>query len=341
MPDGIGLISGGLDSLLAMRLMMEQNLELLGIVIDTGFSSMFEEEGKSNAYAEKPSITEIARHMGFPLEIIPVYEEYWDMVKNPRHGYGKHINPCLDCRILMLKTAARVMHEKKAAFVFTGEVIGQRSKSQLSHQLKISERESGLEGRLLRPLSAKCLPPTIPEKEGLVNRDLLEDIRGRSRKRQLELAARWGLEDLSVAGGANCFLIDGGYATRMKDLFRYKGKENVTESDRKLLRVGRHFRLSESLKLIISRNENEHKRLLEIASGLPMLECVDVIGAVGVLSGTFTNADVQRGGELLGRYSKGRNSKSVRVALTQDGKTLQTFHVSPEKDRQVLDNLLI
>jgi hypothetical protein len=341
LPDGIGLISGGLDSLLAMRLMMEQDLDLLGIVIDTGFSSMFEEKGKSNAHADKPSIIEVARNIGFPLKIIPVHEAYWEMIKNPRHGYGKHINPCLDCRILMLKTAARVMHEKNAAFVFTGEVIGQRPKSQLSHQLKISERESGLEGRLLRPLSAKCLPPTIPEQEGLVKRELLEGIRGRSRKRQLEMANRWGFADLSVAGGANCFLIDAGYSARMKDLFRYKGKDHITETDRRLLRVGRHFRLSKSLKFIVSRDENEHKRILNMVSGLPMLECVDVIGAVGVLSGTFTDADLVRAGELLGRYSKGRERDSVQVALTLNGIILKSFHVSPERDRQVLDSLLI
>ncbi len=341
MPDGIGLISGGLDSLLAMRLMMEQDLELLGIVIDTGFSSMFEEEGTFNAYSNKPSIIDVAEKIGFPLEIIPVHKAYWEMVKYPRHDYGQHVNPCLDCRILMLKTAAAVMQEKGATFVFTGEVMGQRPKSQLSHQLKISESESGLEGCLLRPLSAKRLPLTIPEKDGLVNRDLLEGINGRGRKRQLELARQWGLETLSVAGGANCFLIDGGYSTRMKDLFRYVGKEKITQLDRRLLRIGRHFRLSESLKLIISRNEDEHRRLLELSPGLPVLECTDVIGAFGVLCGTFTKQEVHRAGELLGRYSKGRKREFIQVVLKKNGIVLETFRARPETDRQVLDALLI
>jgi tRNA-uridine 2-sulfurtransferase len=341
LPDGIGLISGGLDSLLAMRLMMEQDLELLGIVIDTGFSSMFEEEGKSNAYSDKPSIIEVADKTGFPIEIIPVHEEYWKMVKYPRYGYGKHVNPCLDCRILMLRTAARVMYEKGGSFVFTGEVMGQRPKSQLSHHLKISESESGLEGRLLRPLSAKRLPLTIPEKEGLVNRDLLEGINGRGRKRQLELARQWGLETLSVAGGANCFLIDGGYSMRMKDLFRFKEKEKITKLDRTLLRFGRHLRLSESLKLIVSRNEDEHRRLLELSPGLPVLECTDVIGAIGILCGTFTDHEVYRAGELLGRYSKGRKKEFIHVALKKDGAILKEFRVRPEADRQILDALLI
>ncbi len=296
MPDGIGLISGGLDSLLAMRLMMEQNLELLGIVIDTGFSSMFEEPLNPEKETERPSIVEVAQKIGFPVEVISVYDEYWEMVKYPRHGYGQFVNPCLDCRILMVKTAARVMKERNASFVFTGEVIGQRAKSQLSHQLKITERESGLEGRLLRPLSAKRLPPTIPEQEGLIDREKLEGIVGRSRKRQLELARQWELEGLSVAGGANCFLIDGGYSMRLKDLFQYKGRENINRLDLNLLRLGRHFRLSESLKFIVSRNEPEHRRLLDIKEDLPFLECSNVTGAAGVLTGPFSPEELQKAG---------------------------------------------
>ncbi|MDD5581645.1 MAG: hypothetical protein PHS99_00315 [Candidatus Marinimicrobia bacterium] len=341
MYDGIGLISGGLDSLLAIRLMMEQNLNILGLLIDTGFSSLFKGEEKLNAYSKRLSIHKIAEKVGFPLKIVSIHDEYWEMVKYPRYGYGKHLNPCLDCRILMLKTAGRVMREEKASFVFTGEVIGQRPNSQLSHQLKISERESGLEGRLLRPLSAKCLPPTIPEKEGLVDRTRLEGIKGRSRKRQMELANQWGLMDLSVGGGANCFLIDKGYTSRMKDLFHVKGKESITPLDRALLRVGRHFRLSDTLKFIVSRNEEEHETLLKMAAHMPRLECKDVIGAIGVLSGTYIDQDLQRAGEILGRYSKGRDRDSLIVMLKKDEKTLKEFQVRPEKNQAALKALMI
>ena len=341
MPDGIGLISGGLDSLLAMRLLMEQDLNLLGLVIDTGFSGILDSPPDDDTLPLKLSLFEVARIVGFPLKVVQVHDEYWDMIKNPVYGYGKHVNPCLDCRILMLKTAARVMREENAQFVFTGEVLGQRPKSQLLYQLRQSEEDSGLQGRLLRPLSAKVLPQTIPEENGLVDRSKLEGITGRSRKRQMKLAARWGLEELSVAGGANCYLINEAYSDRMNDLFRYKGKENVSKNDLALLRVGRHFRLTETLKLIVSRNKQEHLIMWNLTDKNYYLECLDVPGAIGILSGESNPEQVNQAAEILGRYSKAKLEESIKIALKYQGVVLKILTVSPQTNRQILDKLLI
>lgn len=341
MPDGIGLISGGLDSLLAIRLLMEQDLDLLGLVIDTGFSGILDDPEDRNTLPSRYSLFEVARIIGFPLKIVQVHDEYWEMIKYPVYGYGKHVNPCLDCRILMLKTAARIMHEENAQFVFTGEVLGQRPKSQLLHQLRQSEENSGLQERLLRPLSAKLLPPTIVEKNGLVDRNKLEGITGRSRRRQMKLAARWGLEELSVAGGANCFLINEAYSDRMNDLFQYKGKENVSRNDLALLRVGRHFRLSDNLKFIVSRNKQEHLTMWDLTDKNYYLECVDVPGAIGILSGKSNPEKVKQAAEILGRYSKAKLEESIKVALKYEGDVLEILTVSPQTNRQILDKLLI
>jgi len=341
LPDGIGLISGGLDSLLAMRLMMEQDLDLIGLVIDTGFSGILDNTPDDDTLPPKLSLFDVARIIGFPLIVVPVHDEYWEMIKNPVYGYGKHVNPCLDCRILMLKAAARVMREENAQFVFTGEVIGQRPKSQLLYQLRQSEEESGLQDRLLRPLSAKLLPPTIPEKSGLVDRNKLEGITGRSRKRQIKLAARWGLEELSVAGGANCFLINEAYSDRMNDLFRYKGKENISKNDLALLRVGRHFRLADKLKFVVSRNKHEHLIMWDLTEDNFYLECLDVPGAVGILAGEFDPISVMQAAEILGRYSKAKLEDSLSVVLKYKGVVKEILTVSPQTNRQILDKLLI
>ena len=341
MPDGIGLISGGLDSLLAMRLLMEQDLNLLGLVIDTGFSGILDNPEDEETFPPRLSLYEVARIIGFPLKVVQVHDKYWDMIKNPVYGYGKHVNPCLDCRILMLKAAARVMREENAQFVFTGEVLGQRPKSQLLYQLRQSEEDSGLQGRLLRPLSAKVLPPTIPEENGLVDRSKLEGITGRSRKHQMKLAARWGLEELSVAGGANCYLINEAYSDRMNDLFRYKGKENVSKNDLALLRVGRHFRLTETLKLIVSRNKQEHLIMWNLTDKNYYLECLDVPGAIGILSGESNPEQVNQAAEILGRYSKAKLEESIKIAFKYQGVVLEILTVSPQTNRQILDKLLI
>ena len=341
MPDGIGLISGGLDSLLAMRLLMEQNLDLLGLVIDTGFSGILDPPSDDDPISPRHSLFEVAQIIGFPLKVVQVHDDYWDMIKNPLYGYGKHVNPCLDCRILMLKAAARVMEEENAQFVFTGEVLGQRPKSQLLHQLRQSEEDCGLKGRLLRPLSAKVLPPTLPEQSGLVDREKLEGITGRSRKRQIKLAEQWGLVELSVAGGANCYLINEAYSDRMNDLFRYKGKENINKNDLALLKIGRHFRLSEKLKFIVSRNKQEHLIMWDLTDQNFYLECLDVPGAVGILSGESNPALVKQAAEILGRYSKAKLEESINIALKKNREVIEILTVRPQTSRQILDKLLI
>ncbi|MDX9778200.1 MAG: hypothetical protein RBT43_05545, partial [bacterium] len=205
----IALLSGGLDSVLAIALLQAQNVKITGLLIQTGFTGYREkaEPGIRN-------IRDIARELNIPLRIEDIHETYWDTLLNPVYGYGKHMNPCMDCHLHMIRVAARIMKEENADLVVTGEVLGQRPNSQLAHQMKTVLRESGIEGRLLRPLSALCLPPTIPELEGRIDRKALKGFQGRSRRPQLELAKELHVEHLAVAAGGNCFLTDAVFTAR-------------------------------------------------------------------------------------------------------------------------------
>ena len=317
----IGLLSGGLDSVLAAALIKRQGIEVTGLLVRTGFTDHKEVSSDGTR-----SVEATAKALGINFRVENIQDEYWQTLLYPKYGYGKNVNPCLDCHLHMLRVAARVMEEEGADFVFTGEVVGQRPKSQLAHQMKIALKESGIEGRLLRPLSALRLTPTIPEMEGLVDRSQLKGFEGRGRTAQLDLAKELGVEDLAVAAGGNCYLINPEYGNRFKDLLKHYGKENFPKDDTPLLRIGRHFRISPEAKLIISRDEEEYFKLLPFKDGRYYFELQDVTGASAIGSGLFSEKDLDLAASLLGRYSKASQDDRIVVRI---------FHGSEEKDLTV------
>jgi len=240
----VALFSGGLDSILAVKLIEEQGIEVKGVNFKTPFFGL-----------ERGVLT--AKYLDIDLKIIDVTEELLKILRNPKHGLGKNMNPCIDCHTLMFKKAGEYMTNIGASFILSGEVLGERPMSQNRNSLNIIERESGFEGRILRPLSALLLTETIPEKEGLVDRNKLLDISGRSRKRQMELADKMGIRDYpSPAGG--CKLTEPAFSKRLRDLFT-QGSFSIEEIE--LLKLGRHFRLSKDIKLVVGRNKEENEQL--------------------------------------------------------------------------------
>ncbi|MDI6605804.1 MAG: tRNA 4-thiouridine(8) synthase ThiI [Candidatus Omnitrophota bacterium] len=253
----LALISGGLDSRLAAKLVKMQGID----VIPLTFRIPFSPKVKKGSPAPDDKDTLIRRDLGCELTNISLGEDFLEVVKKPRHGYGANLNPCIDCKILMLRKAAELMQETAAKFIITGEVLGQRPMSQHKHALATIEKEAGLEGLVLRPLSAKLLTETIPEKEGWVNREKLMGFCTRSRQAQIELAKELGIEDYpNPAGG--CLLTDPEFGKKLKDLINF-GELDLDNIE--LLKSGRYFRVSAHAKLIVGRNEAENNRLASLA----------------------------------------------------------------------------
>jgi tRNA U34 2-thiouridine synthase MnmA/TrmU len=240
----IALLSGGLDSTLAAKVVMQQGIELEALNFLTVFCTCTH-RGESCLASQKA-----VDSLGIPLRVFNVSEEYLEVVKHPRHGYGSNMNPCIDCRIFMLRRAKAYMESVGASFIVTGEVLGQRPMSQRKDSMCLIEKEAGLEGSILRPLSAKFLPASIPEKEGWVDRERLLNIQGRSRKPQIKLADHFGIQDYPCPAGG-CLLTDPGFSKRMRDLILHH--PDFSLNDVHLLKVGRHFRLSPKVKLKRSR----------------------------------------------------------------------------------------
>ena len=246
---GLGLCSGGLDSTLAGLVLRAQGVEVEWVAFETPFFSA--------SKARKA-----ARLTGIPLTVLPIFPEYMVMLRNPRAGYGKTMNPCMDCHALMFRLAGGFMREKGIDFLFSGEVLGQRPMSQHRQAIEIIERESGLAGRILRPLSAHHFPPTLPEEEGIVDRGRLLAISGRSRKEQIALAEDLGVRDYPCPAGG-CLLTDPDVAGRLRDLFAYV--PGYAHRDLVLLNIGRHFRLSPFLRVVLGKSQEENERLLALA----------------------------------------------------------------------------
>jgi len=248
MRKALGLLSGGLDSMLAVRVLKEQGIDVTAISFVTPFFS--------SKRAERA-----AREMKVPIIIKNITVKHLKMLLKPKHGYGSNMNPCIDCHALMLNIAGKIMEEKKIDFLFTGEVLGERPMSQNKTSLQIVAKESGYEDFVLRPLSAKLLPETKPEREGKVDRSRLLDLSGRQRKRQFELAKKYQLKSIPTPA-SGCLLTDPGFSNRLRDLFATK--RNPTPEDVELLKTGRHIRLDIDNKIIVGRNEADNKILAEI-----------------------------------------------------------------------------
>ncbi|MDY6932808.1 MAG: hypothetical protein SVZ03_01135 [Spirochaetota bacterium] len=301
---GILLYSGGLDSLLAARILMEQNILLTGIHFVSPFTPK-----TSNLEESYPSL--LAKSIGLPLRFYHCNSEYMEIVKDPPHGHGKNMNPCIDCKIYFLKKAKDMMKETNAFFVATGEVVGQRPMSQMKHMLNHIEKESGLRGYLLRPLSARLLRPTIPEMEGMIDRNKLLSINGRSRRYQMELADKYNISDYSSPSGG-CLLTDMNISRRLKDLFNYC--TDYTMTDVYLLTVGRHYRLHASAKLIVSRNERENFALEQYMNEADYFVAPEFKGPLMFVKGRLSSDDLASLGCIARRYGRSpENTWGIKI----------------------------
>ncbi len=291
----VAMISGGLDSILAARVVMEQGFEVAGLYFTSAFSKSYGNEQATHAAA-------VARACGIDLRVHDLGQPYIDLIRDPRHGYGRNSNPCIDCKIHMLGRARAVMQELDAAFVVTGEVLGQRPMSQRRDTLHLIEREAGLRGMILRPLSAALLPPTSAELDGRVDRSLLLGISGRSRTTQFRLAQRYGISGFSTPAGG-CLLTDKNFSEKLRDLCA--DQDRVTSQDIRLLTLGRHFRFGRNERIVLGRNKRENDILAGLAAaGYRLFQPHGFPGPLALLAGEPTPELKQAAGRLIITYSK-------------------------------------
>jgi hypothetical protein len=305
----IALYSGGLDSTLAILVMQKQNIDVLAITFLNDFGC---DAGGSSSCSKNPG--PVAAKFGFDLKLCHLGEKFIEIVKKPRHGHGRNMNPCIDCRILMLREAGALMEMIGADFVITGEVLGQRPMSQQRDTLNLIERESGLKGRIVRPLSARLLPITIPETRGIIDRDRLLAISGRTRKPQMALARELGLTEYPTPAGG-CLLTDPIYSRRLQDLLG--ANPDPDDTDLALLRIGRHFRPSAACKVIVGRNEEENDALEKMQRPGNVLMYVDGVGSpLVLLTGPDAAKHLDLGASLCARYSDRKHDPEVPVTVT-------------------------
>jgi tRNA-specific 2-thiouridylase len=334
MPRGkaVALLSGGLDSRLAIKMMLDQDIEIEAINFVTPFCTCTSQGCQSEA-------REASQQLGVPLKVVNNSDALLAAVKSPRHGYGRGLNPCLDCRIISFRRAAEHMEKIGATFLVTGEVVGQRPMSQRRRAMDIIEAEAGLVGKILRPLSAQHFPPTEAEIEGIVDRDKLLAISGRGRKEQMAMAEEMGINDYPCPAGG-CLLTDPGFASRLRELLREFPEPSMPQVT--LLKAGRHFRSSVGEWVIVPRDDLENRRLHNLRHVLSaVLESEEVGGPVaGVLSSTASDETLDEAAALVARYGQGRKRQSVTVkAYAPDGSWERGFDVSPELGARLSEEL--
>ena len=314
----LGLLSGGLDSMLAGAVLRAQGIEVTFICFVTPFYGAVKAR-------------EAAAHLGLPLKEVDLTEKFEPLLYAPPHGFGKGHNPCIDCHALMIREAGAVMAAEGFDFVFTGEVLGQRPMSQNRGSLNLVARESGLEELLLRPLSAKLLKTTRPELEGWVDRERLLNLSGRGRKRQIALAAEYGITRYPAPAGG-CLLTDPGYALRIKELLRHQ--ERPGRRDLELLKWGRHFRLPGGAKAAVGRTQRDNEALAGLmAPGDHCLQVEDYPGPLVLVIGSVSEGDLQEAAGLAAAYSDAPLGAAVRVSLESGGSVRVLDLEAPPKDR--------
>ncbi len=299
--------------MLSAKLILEQGIDVLGVSFVSPFFTA-------------AAATESCVDLGIELAIIDIGDDLLEVIAAPKHGFGRYVNPCIDCHALMVRKAGERMKDLGASFVVTGEVVGQRPKSQMRFGLEAVERDSGLKGLLLRPLSAKLLAPTVPETEGWVDRERLLGLHGRTRKPQMELAEKFGITKFaSPAGG--CLLTDENYARVFRDL---KDHEQLSIGSVRLLSVGRQFRLSESTKLSVGRNHSENETLFELKPDDALfLKVMEHKGPVAVLAGEPNEGDVENAARIVARYSDAPPGEPVNVQVWKDPSEIRDVTVVP------------
>jgi tRNA U34 2-thiouridine synthase MnmA/TrmU len=293
-------------------MMQKQGFDVSAVAIKTPFCDF--DCGRGCGF----EIRERADTLGINLKTVYLGDEYIEMLKNPKHGFGSGMNPCIDCRAMMFDAAKKQMDKIGAEFIISGEVLGQRPMSQHGPALRTIEKESNLEGIIVRPLSGALLPKTEPEKNGLIKRENLGMIRGRSRKPQLELAKKFGIEDPPNAGGG-CLLTDPAFSLRAKDLFKHK--ETPTTNDIDLLKVGRHFRFDQKIKFVVGRKKEENEIIKSLAlSNDVLFEARDHMGPISILRGDGLDRFEKFAAEITLRYSDAQKNKQSVVIIKKDNK---------------------
>ena len=328
----VSLISGGLDSLLSTKLLLDQGIHVEGINFFTGFCVEGHTHAIRQKHQKKPKRNNalwVAQQLGIKLHIVDVVEEYKSVLLNPKHGYGKNMNPCLDCKGFMVKKAKEWMLKQGFDFIITGEVMGQRPMSQRKETMPIVQKESGANELLLRPLCAKLLPITKPEEQGWVDREQLLAISGRSRKQQMALAKQYGFEDYATPAGGCCFLTDKQYSNKLVDLWQARNDRDYQLDDLMLLKVGRHIRPNNRFKLIIAREEGEVNFLSGYAKQYNYIHPISHTGPLALIDGKTNQEDLQIAAQIIARYSQGKKTDLVTVEVNLMSGVSQQFSVSP------------
>ena len=321
---GLGLCSGGLDSMLSALVLKRQGLDVEWITFETPFFG-----------AEKARLA--ADRLGIPLRVENITSEYLELLEDPPCGFGKNMNPCMDCHALMFRIAGRVMEAEGFDFLFSGEVLGQRPFSQNKSALRYVEKHSGYQGFIIRPLSARLLEPSIPEQRGLVDRQALLDISGRSRKKQMALARKWGISDYpSPAGG--CLLTDPGYSARLRDLYANKARIDVAALE--LLKYGRHLRLNPQVKIVVGRTKNENEQIIRYFDPRSdfLLKVKKYPGPTVLMPQGGDEPAVMLAASICAGYSKAPETLpvAVQVATPQGRKTVNVLGIGPAVARKFL-----
>ena len=297
----LALFSGGLDSILAVKLIQEQGIGVIGICFETPFFS-------------SQKATRSAKYIGLPLKIVDITDSLLKIVLKPKHGYGKGLNPCIDCHALMFKVAGEMLKKEGADFIISGEVLGQRPMSQNLRSLSVTARDSGFKDLVLRPLSAKRLQKTLPEKEGWVIRERLLGLSGRSRKPQIELAKKFGVKDYPAPAGG-CLLTEKVFSRRLKDLISFDPK--FLRRDIELLKWGRHFRISEKIKIVVGRDQKENEMITSLAREKDTILTVDSFPGPTVLAtGNLSPEEIKLAASITVSYSDANIKQTVGVRLT-------------------------
>jgi len=337
----IGLLSGGLDSSLACKLIQDQGVDVKAINFYTGFCTtdfrrqVNRKKAKGKVYSNES--LQSAAALKVEIEYIDISATYiQDVLIKPKHGYGSAMNPCLDCRGYMLARARKYMEEAGAQFVFTGEVLGQRPMSQYRKALDVVAEESGLGRLLVRPLSAKLLPPTIPEEKGWIDREKLGAISGRSRKEQYKLAEEIGVSVYSQPAGGCCSLADVSYGKKFRDLLNHSEEEIIPSLDDViLLKVGRHFRPSERFKVVVGRDEVENKFLERYADEKrAMFTSIDVVGPVTIAEGRLDSTELETAAAITARYADHEGAETVRIKY-EYGENSGVIDAHPLEPKQI------
>ena len=317
----IAAFSGGLDSILAAVFMRSLGFNVTLLHVQHLFSASA--EGRER-------LKHAAEHVGLPLIIEDASVDHLETIRHPKHGYGRGMNPCIDCRIFMLKIAKRVMESQGAEFVITGEVLGQRPKSQHHKALLQAADESGLGDRLVRPLCAQLLPDTLPVTKGWVKREELLSISGRSRQQQMALAEKLGVQDYPQPAGG-CVLIEQTYADRVRDAFTHLGADAVDRNQFELFRFGRHFRISETVKAIVGRDHADNLKLAELAGARWRMDPIEVMGPTTLVEGEATAEELELIAGLAARYCKDSDI-TILMALVREGEERTLTAVPWPKD---------